>query len=616
MNICDLPTNTLNLIFGFSNLDNITNIKLVCKQFRQLISTPGYEYYLNLSKTERFVCLLRAIQRNDSHLCKYLSHEFEDDWNDDLFQYVTMQKHVEMPYFDYLVSKFGIKESNKKYIFGKTDQQLHEFINKYPNIITNELVMNICEKGYESCLKFLLDNDYTKQIEKSKGIIFICKNGHVNCLKLILKDKRIDPSIKKNHPLRWASYTRDTRCLELLLQDDRTDPRDHDSEAVHLTLTRRNKVGLQLLLEDGLPGGTHAGFGADPRANNNSAIKYVCERNLPECLELLLLDKRADPTVDNNYCLQQVCNKCSVDCLNLLLQDGRADPSANNSLLVNNLGNRNLFDHCGKLFLDLLLKDGRLDPAAHNNILIHYVVTYSTDYDYLKMLIKDGRIDFDFILQEICIKADAGALNIILTETNANPANIPNIYQQLCQNIDCLKIILKDGLPGGAHAGFGAPPDNIFSTMILSTPIRYDASRQVLTKLFLEDGRADPSKDSHIFEVAIQNREVGCLKLLLDDPRIDIRTNNFKILKYTGFAKKYDESRKAIFAHMLKNNIPFPDSLKNRAMYKKYIEYERGFVNPTKSFDIEKEQDKKLLFSELNRQPNSNVFDIYQLVKK
>ena len=189
MNICDLPSNTLNLIFGYTDLNSIKNIKPVCKLFNQLITNPGYEYYSCLSKKDRYKGLLRAIDRDDNHLCQYLVGEFETKKKREIIQYTLQQDKVQMPYFDYLVKTYDISKGE---ISKMGDQNLSRLLSKYL-VYANMAETHICysPSKYPKCIKILLDKsrinieDVLDHVPWHKG----CENERLVIFLLMLKNK-------------------------------------------------------------------------------------------------------------------------------------------------------------------------------------------------------------------------------------------------------------------------------------------------------------------------------------------------------------------------------------------------------------------------------------------
>ena len=67
----------------------------------------------------------------------------------------------------------------------------------------------------------------------------------------------------------------------------------------------------------------HIDLGADPSAENNSAVKMAINRGWSEIAVFLLSDKRVDPSARNNLAISISADMGQIEIVKLLLNDSR-----------------------------------------------------------------------------------------------------------------------------------------------------------------------------------------------------------------------------------------------------------------------------------------------------
>jgi len=148
---------------------------------------------------------------------------------------------------------------------------------------------------------------------------WIKKHCFFNILKKLLKDKRVDLSIKKNKCIRHCARYGLTCIVQYLLEDPRVDPTLKDNYAFIYAVQENHINVVRLLLMDRR---------VDPESKDNYAIRHSCESGFGEIVELLLSSGRVDPTVQNNYSIRFACKFGHLDIVKKLLSDPRVDPNA------------------------------------------------------------------------------------------------------------------------------------------------------------------------------------------------------------------------------------------------------------------------------------------------
>lgn len=118
-------------------------------------------------------------------------------------------------------------------------------------------------------------------------------------------------------------------------------------------------------------------------SRNSRALIVACQESNIDMVQCLLDNGRIDPTARDNGALRVACECGSLSVVQALLRDPRVEPSAREFLLA-----------CkGRLMVvEALLKHPKIDPS-HNESEAFMKACSSGNWDIMKMLIEDGRID-------------------------------------------------------------------------------------------------------------------------------------------------------------------------------------------------------------------------------
>ncbi len=206
---------------------------------------------------------------------------------------------------------------------------------------------------------------------------YVDSDDHSKVFFLLLRDNRIDPSIKNNFAITEASRQGKTKLVKLLLQDKRVNPAANDNEAIREACYENNEI-VKLLLQDKR---------VDPAANNNEVILVASRRGYADIVELLLKDTRVDPTANDNEPIRGASEFGEAEVVELLLNDKRVDPSSDNNYAIRHACHNDKYDT-----VKILLEDNRVDPSANDNEAIQGASKYGHT-DIVKLLLKDTRVD-------------------------------------------------------------------------------------------------------------------------------------------------------------------------------------------------------------------------------
>jgi hypothetical protein len=155
-------------------------------------------------------------------------------------------------------------------------------------------------------------------IKNNFPIRWASENGHVEVVKLLLSDERVDPSDNGNYAIRWASSNGHVKVVRLLLSDERVDPSDNENIAIRMASFYGHIEVVRLLLSDER---------VDPSADDNYAIRLASSNGHIEVVRLLLSDERVDPSDDDNRAIQWASEKGHIEVVKLLSSDERVDLS-------------------------------------------------------------------------------------------------------------------------------------------------------------------------------------------------------------------------------------------------------------------------------------------------
>ena len=108
---------------------------------------------------------------------------------------------------------------------------------------------------------------------------------NIDNVKLLLTNHKVDPAVRNNGAIRWASADGHTEVVRLLLNDKRVDPSVNDNDAIRTASINGHTEVVKLLLNDSR---------VNPAANNNQAILWASQFGHTEVVKLLLTDPRVE----------------------------------------------------------------------------------------------------------------------------------------------------------------------------------------------------------------------------------------------------------------------------------------------------------------------------------
>jgi hypothetical protein len=142
-----------------------------------------------------------------------------------------------------------------------------------PSVKDNFAIRHASEKGYKEIAEMVLQDD---RVDPSDSILIASYYGHKEIVAMLLQDDRVDPSAVRNNPIRNASANGHKEIVEMLLQDDRVDPSALFNEAIRNASENGHKEIVAMLLKD------------NRFDTSDHAIRLACKHNNKEIVELLL----------------------------------------------------------------------------------------------------------------------------------------------------------------------------------------------------------------------------------------------------------------------------------------------------------------------------------------
>lgn len=267
---------------GFSNLT------LVCQKFYYLSCQVFKDEFPFLTCKES--CLIKICRFGHAHLLQYLltnpkllpSKGCLTQIVDDM----TLSKNIKhAPVLKILLMKFAITINNFQLALMAERNSIEtikilleeEKINSgnAKNIFTiafaygrKDVVDILFEKGFDTfpdyplnlacqsnnvelielLLKRFDPNEHN--VDHIPAICVASSRGHVEVVTLLLKDKRVDPTIKNNMAIRWSAEKGHTKIVKLLLNDPRIDPSDRNNYALEMATLNGHLGVVKLLLKD------------------------------------------------------------------------------------------------------------------------------------------------------------------------------------------------------------------------------------------------------------------------------------------------------------------------------------------------------------------------------
>lgn len=217
-----------------------------------------------------------------------------------------------------------------------------------PSLKNNISLIQAVKKGFTDIVDILLKhNKFDPSILDNNLFIEAAKYGNIDIIKLLLLDNRVNPSAQNNRAFIEAVKNHNIDIIKLLLQDNRIDPSSQNNEAFIWAIKGGDMNIINLLLQDKR---------VDPSAQNNEAFIKAVENNDINMVNSLLQDNRVDPSAQKNKAIIGASFNGNLNIVNKLLQDYRVSPNVKALVAAYKNGHFNVFD--------VLLRDDRLysDP--------------------------------------------------------------------------------------------------------------------------------------------------------------------------------------------------------------------------------------------------------------
>jgi hypothetical protein len=136
------------------------------------------------------------------------------------------------------------------------------------------------------------------------------QNQSIDIIKILLKDKRVNPSIGINMPIKKAISFNNEEMLKLLLNHNKNIINKSNIELFEFALQKKSFSCLKILIEDGR---------IDPSKDYNFLIQDLFDEEQHELVELLWKDNRIKDTLkeDNEYLYDMFIKKSIEKKINL-----------------------------------------------------------------------------------------------------------------------------------------------------------------------------------------------------------------------------------------------------------------------------------------------------------
>eukprot|EP00586_Coscinodiscus_wailesii_P011585 CAMPEP_0172511628 /NCGR_PEP_ID=MMETSP1066-20121228/237816_1 /TAXON_ID=671091 /ORGANISM="Coscinodiscus wailesii, Strain CCMP2513" /LENGTH=240 /DNA_ID=CAMNT_0013291083 /DNA_START=188 /DNA_END=907 /DNA_ORIENTATION=+ len=210
----------------------------------------------------------------------------------------------------------GTASSHPKNIF---DSLAKENIDDILSFITLQDIGNF--RAVSKQFSFDLQISYTEkhcQFIENNLVIIYQRAGLNEMTRILSNNPRIDPSIRNNHAIDWASERGKLDFVQLLLKDSRVDPSDRHNYAIGWAGAMGNLKIVRELLKDSR---------VDPSDQKNYTIRLASEYGHLDVVRELLKDSRVDPSDRDEYAIFMAMRNGHFDVVKELLHDHRVESS-------------------------------------------------------------------------------------------------------------------------------------------------------------------------------------------------------------------------------------------------------------------------------------------------
>lgn len=235
-------------------------------------------------------------------------------------------------------------------------------------------IIKKCSIGY---IKLLLEKTNLNPEIKDNDVISLFLDQYVEKIKLLLKDKRVDLSVRNNKAIKKAVQNNQIKIVKLLLENKRVDPCFYKNNLTKWAIKNKHFDVIKFLLND-----SRINFSLE----QNILIRLASRCGCFEAVELLLKNKKVNPSDNNNESIISASEKGHTEIVELLLKDDRVNPSARDNEAIQ-LASMNGHVETVKI----LLYDGRVDPSANDNRAIERATRNGHD-KIVKLLLNDDKV--------------------------------------------------------------------------------------------------------------------------------------------------------------------------------------------------------------------------------
>lgn len=349
-------------------------------------------------------------------------------------------------------------------------------------------------RGSSESLKELLRLPHVDPSQHRYGLPLIvsANYGHTEVVRSLL-NYRFAPDQMCN-AVNAATSAGNIECLRVLLQIPGIDLMANGGAALKIAAENGFDSCLLVLLE-------YVGEGI-VSFDDQFCLRWAAMRGLLRSTRKLLSIPHVDPTVRDSEALRWAARFGQTECLKLLLQDGRSNVSA-----LDNEGFRAAAKFGRRECMEVLLADSRVDPSANGNEAIVYAARYG-HHLIVARLLELERVDmFANGFQAFVLAAKFGHGSVVeLLLSRAKALN------RVAEYATIVEATLRASCLSGRHTTVSA---------ILRVEDVCPVSSQLLA-LAAGSGRYE------------------CVKVLLEDRRIDVTANNnraVQVAKENGFTE-------------------------------------------------------------------------------
>ena len=395
------------------------------------------------------------------------------------------------------------------------------------------VIVAAAEHGAVSLVKDLVDrHGIDPSVRRNLALYFASRAGHVDIVSYLLRDPRVNPCARNNASLRSACKEGHANVVRLLADDGRADPSDRAFEALFEAAAAGHSSVIRVLLD--LPNDV-----LDPRVGDTRVLALAVKFNQLAVVETLLQDPRVNPWFGRARAARIAGKNANIDILRLFI--ARIPPNAPpisswvksvivggsldciRALAATSRSYANaVYAHLGYFGSPPVVRDV-LSALEPDPFLCHQALvgaTKSARPDILKIILKDGRADPKSPSFWVDVVSDSPPkiVETLLTDPRVDPTweDSRAIRIAICAgNLDNLTLLLRDGR---------ADP-SARKNKALRQAVKLGNLKAV--SILIADYRVDPGCNNQypLFR-AVAGGHADIVRLLLANPRVDPRSRS------------------------------------------------------------------------------------------